>query len=96
MSDHTNDLWDLNEISDDAFYDHLLTELNQPLNRKPIIRKFVVDDFYVDLEMLALVRELRKTYTTALLTNFPARVHGFMKCSWTWTALLTISSFQRT
>jgi len=82
MSDHTNDLWDLNEISDDAFYDHLLTELNLPLEMKAIIRKFVVDDFYVDQEMLTLVRELRKSCTTALLTNFPAHVHDFMKRSW--------------
>ena len=82
MNDHTNDLWDLNEISDDAFYDHLLTELNQPLEKKAIIRKFVVEDFYVDQEMLTLIRELHKTYTTALLTNFPAHLHDFMKRSW--------------
>jgi putative hydrolase of the HAD superfamily len=82
MSDHTNDLWDINELSDDAFYDHLLTELKQPLEKKAIIRKFVIDDFYVDQEMLALIRELRKTYTTALLTNFPDHVHDFMKRSW--------------
>jgi epoxide hydrolase-like predicted phosphatase len=82
MSDHTNDLWDMNELSDDAFYDHLLTELKQPLEKKAIIRKFVIDDFYVDQEMLALIRELRKTYTTALLTNFPAHVHDFMQRSW--------------
>ena len=53
-----------------------------PLEKKAIIRKFVVDDFYVDQEMLTLVRELRKTCTTALLTNFPAHVHDFMKRSW--------------
>jgi len=82
MSDHTNDRWDLNEISDDEFYDHLLTELNEPLDKKAIIRKFVIDDFYVDQEMLALVRELRQSRTTALLTNFPAHVHDFMKSSW--------------
>ena len=34
MSDHTNDLWDLNEISDDAFYDHLLTELNHAARKE--------------------------------------------------------------
>jgi len=82
MSDHTNDRWDMNEISDDEFYDHLLTELNEPLEKKAIIRKFVIDDFYVDQEMLALARELRKTCTTALLTNFPHHLHDFMKRSW--------------
>ncbi|MDP2966515.1 MAG: HAD family phosphatase [Pelolinea sp.] len=82
MNDHTNDLWDINKISDDEFYDHLLTELNQPLEKKAIIRKFVIDDFYVDQEMLTLIRELRKSYTTALLTNFPAHMHDFMQRSW--------------
>jgi putative hydrolase of the HAD superfamily len=82
MSDHTNDLWDTGDISDDEFYDHLLTELDQPLEKKAIIRKFAVDDFYVDQEMLTLIRELRKTCTTALLTNFPTHVHDFMKSSW--------------
>lgn len=82
MGDPTNDQWDLNEISDDAFYNHLLTELNQPLEKKAIIRKFVIDDFYVDQEMLTLVRELHKSYTTALLTNFPAHVHDFLRSSW--------------
>jgi len=82
MSDSFNDQWDRNEISDDTFYDHLLTELNQPPEKKAVIHKFVIDDFSVDQEMLALVRELRKTYTTALLTNFPSHVHDFMRRSW--------------
>ena len=82
MSDHTNDLWDMNEISDDEFYDHLLTELNQPLEKKAIIRKFVIDDFYVDQEMLALIRELRK-----ILHHRPA--HQFSRaCARLYEALL--------
>jgi epoxide hydrolase-like predicted phosphatase len=82
MSDQKNDLWDLNEMSDDEFYDHLLTELNMPLEKKAVIRKFVIDDFYIDQEMLALIRVLRKSYTTALLTNFPTHVHDFIQRSW--------------
>jgi putative hydrolase of the HAD superfamily len=82
MNDPTNDRWDMNEISDEEFYDHLLTELKEPLEKKAIIRKFVIDDFYVDQKMLALVRDLRQNYTTALLTNFPTHLHDFMKRSW--------------
>jgi epoxide hydrolase-like predicted phosphatase len=82
MNDPINYLWDINEVSDEEFYDHLLTELGQPLEKKAIIRKFVIDDFYIDQEMLTLIRELRKTCTTALLTNFPAHIHDFMKRSW--------------
>lgn len=82
MSSSINDLWDTGEISDDEFYAYLLKELGLAAEKKAVIQKFVIDDFYVDQEMLALVRELRKTYTTALLTNFPAHVHDFMKRAW--------------
>jgi epoxide hydrolase-like predicted phosphatase len=82
MNGRLNDLWDLGEVSDDEFYDHLLTRLNLPPEKKDIIRKFVIDDFYIDQEMLSLIRVLRKSYTTVLLTNFPAHVHDFMRRSW--------------
>ncbi len=82
MSSQTNDRWDMNEISNEEFYTYMLTELDQPLEKKTVIRKFVIDDFFVDQEMLTLVQELRKSYTTALLTNFPAHVHDFMQRSW--------------
>jgi glucose-1-phosphatase len=82
MNGRLNDLWDLGEVSDDEFYDHLLTELKLTPEKKDIIRKFVIDDFYVDQEMLSLIRVLRKSYTTVLLTNFPSHVHDFMKRSW--------------
>jgi epoxide hydrolase-like predicted phosphatase len=82
MNSQLNDLWDLNEISDEEFFDHLLTDLKLPLEKKDILRKFVIDDFYVDPEMLSLIRVLRKSYTTVLLTNFPSHLHYFMKRSW--------------
>ena len=46
MNDEVNDRWDLGEISDDEFFTHLLTELNQPIEKKSILEKFVIDDFY--------------------------------------------------
>lgn len=82
MSDEVNDQWDLGEISDDEFYTHLLTELNQPIEKKSILAKFVIDDFYVDQVLLQFVHELHKTYQTALLTNFPAHLHDFMRTKW--------------
>lgn len=77
-----NDRWDLGEISDDEFFSYLLTELNAPLEKKAILEKFVIDDFYVDQELLTYIHELHKTYKTALLTNFPPHVHDFMKTKW--------------
>ena len=77
-----NDMWDMDELSDDEFFNFLLAELDLPITLKAVLEKFVVDDFYVDPEMLAYIRTLQKTYKTALLTNFPSHVHDFMQTAW--------------
>ena len=82
MSTPENDLWDMDEIDDDTFYTFLLNELSMPMEKKSILRKFVLDDFYVDQELLAYIKNLHRSYSTALLTNFPAHLHDFMKTDW--------------
>ncbi|MDO9546097.1 MAG: HAD family phosphatase [Pelolinea sp.] len=82
MGSKENNLWDINEIDDDAYYTFLLKELNMPMEKKAILRKFVLDDFYIDQEMLAYIKKIQETVTTMLLTNFPAHVHDFMKTDW--------------
>ena len=82
ISSKENDLWDLNEIDDDAFYTFLLKELNMPMDKISILRKFVLKDFYIDQEILAYIKKIRKSFTTVLLTNFPAHVHDFLKTDW--------------
>jgi putative hydrolase of the HAD superfamily len=82
FSSKENDLWDVDEIDDDTFYAFLLEELNMPMEKKSILRKFVLKDFYIDQEMLAYIKKIQKSFTTALLTNFPAHVHDFMKTDW--------------
>ena len=82
MNSPVNDLWDMGEVSDDEFYTYLLSELNLPVEKKEVMAKFVIDDFYVDQEMLIYIRELKKSCTTALLTNFPAHLHDFMRTAW--------------
>jgi putative hydrolase of the HAD superfamily len=77
-----NDLWDLDELNDDQFFTFVLTELNLPMSMKPVLEKFVVDDFYIDQDMLAAIHDFHKTYKTALLTNFPAHVHDFLRTAW--------------
>ena len=77
-----NDMWDLGEMNDDEFFTFALTELNLPMSMKPVLEKFVVDDFYIDQEMLAAIKELHESCTTALLTNFPAHLHTFLKTAW--------------
>jgi putative hydrolase of the HAD superfamily len=82
MSSEENELWDLGMISDDAYYAFLLEGLNIPMEKISIIRKFVLEDFYIDQEILAYIKKIQKSYTTALLTNFPSHVHDFMKTDW--------------
>ena len=82
ISSKENDLWDIDEIDDDTFYTFLLEELNMPMEKKSILRKFVLEDFYIDQEILAYIKKIQKSFTTALLTNFPAHVHDFMKTDW--------------
>jgi epoxide hydrolase-like predicted phosphatase len=77
-----NDLWDIDEIDDDTYYTFLLKELHMPMEKKAILEKFVLDDFYIDQEMLDYIKKIRKSVTTMLLTNFPAHVHDFMKTDW--------------
>jgi epoxide hydrolase-like predicted phosphatase len=82
MSSTENNLWDLGEIDDDTYYTFLLKELNMPMEKKSILEKFVLDDFYIDQEMLTYIKKIQKSFTTVLLTNFPAHVHDFMKTDW--------------
>ena len=72
----------MDEIDDDAFYTFLLKELDMPMEKISVLRKFVLEDFYIDQEILTYIKKIRKSFTTALLTNFPAHVHDFMKTDW--------------
>lgn len=78
-----NTLWDINEIDDKTFYTYILNELNQPLKKITVIEHFVFKDFYVDQQILNYIKKLRESFTTVLLTNFPAHIHDFMKTDWT-------------
>ncbi|MCD6577462.1 MAG: HAD family phosphatase [Anaerolineaceae bacterium] len=82
MSSTENKLWDLGEMTDDTFYTFILKGLNMPMEKKSILRKFVLDDFYIDQEILAYIKKIHKSFTTVLLTNFPKHVHDFMKTDW--------------
>lgn len=77
-----SDLWDLGELDDNSFFTYVLQELNMPMEKKPILAKFVIDDFYVQPELLGYIRSLREEFTTILLTNFPSHIHQFLKTNW--------------
>ena len=77
-----NDLWDMNEIGDDEFYTYLLNALQLPKEKESVIRHFVLKDFYVDQTLLAYIKDLKRSFTNVLLTNFPAHIHDFMQTDW--------------
>ncbi len=76
-------------------------ELNQPLEKISVIEHFVFKDFYVDQQILNYIKKLRKSFTTVLLTNFPAHIHDFMKtftrdCAFSQTIGSHVSSIDPT
>jgi putative hydrolase of the HAD superfamily len=76
------DRWDLGEISDDEFYLHILKELNLPAEMKAVLERCVMEDFFIDRVLLAYIRGVHAAFATALLTNFPAHIHDFMRTAW--------------
>lgn len=82
ISSPMNDKWDIDEVDDMTFYTYLLQETGQPLEKMPIIERFVVKDFYVDAGILAYIKSLRSRCQTILLTNFPSHIHTFLKTDW--------------
>ena len=76
------DSWDLGEISDDEFYLHILKELNLPAEMKAVLERGVVEDFFIDRALLAYIRGVHAAFATALLTNFPARIHELISTTW--------------
>jgi len=77
-----NELWDIDEISDDDFYAYLLNALQLPKEKEAVIRRFVIKDFYIDQTLLAYIKNLKQSFTSVLLTNFPAHIHDFMQTDW--------------
>jgi epoxide hydrolase-like predicted phosphatase len=75
-------LWDLGEMEDDDFYTHLLNELKMPLEKKAVIARFVLKDFFIDQDMLDYIKRLRDSYSTILITNFPNHLRTFLKTDW--------------
>jgi len=82
MSGPENDLWDLGEIDDNTFFDYIISDIGLSVEKKAALASFVRDDFYVDKELVKMIREMRKEYKTILLTNFPAHLHEFLETVW--------------
>lgn len=73
MTGHEHDLWDMDEITTDEFYDFLITELGLPKEKKKELyvafnnSKNVV----INRELLTYINNLKGRFILAILTNFP-------------------------
>jgi epoxide hydrolase-like predicted phosphatase len=82
FSTEENSQWDLGEIDDHDFFTFVLKELQLPEEKRAVLDRFVLKDFYVQAELLEYIRGIRQTYMTVLLTNFPTHLHDFLKTDW--------------
>lgn len=77
-----NNRWDLGELDDDTFFTFVIRELNLAEEKRATLAWFFEKDFYVQAELLEYIRNIRKNYTTVLLTNFPNHLHTYLKTDW--------------
>ncbi len=82
MESRENSLWDLDELDEDEFFGFILQELNLPAHKRETIKRVYTEDCYINTVLLTYIRGLRVSYKTALLTNFPAHIHDFMRTTW--------------
>ena len=82
FSTQENNLWDLGEMEDEAFFAFVTDELHLPEEKRITLARHFVDDFYVQPALLDYIRDIRKKYTTVLLTNFPRHLHTYLKTDW--------------
>ncbi len=77
-----NNRWDLGELDDDTFFTFVIREMNLAEEKRATLAWYFEKDFYVQAELLEYIRNIRKNYTTVLLTNFPAHLHTYLKTDW--------------
>jgi len=68
--DEFNDKADSGEITQREFWLHALDCMRLPASRLPEIEHFFDDGFFIDPLMLNAVREYRKHFKTAMLSNY--------------------------
>ncbi len=77
-----NDKADIGEISQYDFWLHALEYVGLPASRLPDIVNFFDEEFFIDPLMLNAVREYRKHFRTAMLTNFADGLRPRLSNQW--------------
>lgn len=77
-----NDRVDKGEFTQRDFWLHALDQLDLPHNRLPEMEAFFAEDFFIDPEMLAYIRDYHKEYKTALLSNYSEVLRPLLNTRW--------------
>ena len=77
-----NDQVDLGIGTQDDFDMYIIRELGLPEGQVDVLRKVVNEDSFIDDVFLARVKELRKSYKVALLSNYSNALRGRLEHEW--------------
>ena len=77
-----NDKADSGEITQHEFWLHALEFMGLPESRLPEVENFFEEGFFVDPLMLNAVREYRRNYKTALLSNYSDGLRPRLSKQW--------------
>jgi len=77
-----NDRTDLGEFQQRDFWHHILDNLGLPREKVTALDDFLYEDTYIDRELLEIVREYRKQYKTAMLSNYSEMLRPMLETYW--------------
>ena len=77
-----NDKADIGEITQRDFWLHALEYMGLPASRLPEIEHFFEEEFFIDPVMLNVVREYRKHFKTAMLSNYSDGLRPRLSNQW--------------
>jgi len=77
-----NNRVDLGEFTQEEFWIRLLDHLGLPHDQLNHINDFFYRDFYIDQDLLKKVKDFRKNYKTALLSNYSDILRRMLETRW--------------
>ena len=77
-----NDRVDTGEFRQADFWIHLLERLGLPGERLPELEAFLKEDFFIDQDLLEKIRQYRKKFKTAMLSNYSDVLRPLLETHW--------------
>ena len=77
-----NDRVDRGEFTQEEYWLRLLENLGLPRHNLSIIYEHFYSDLYIDPELLSRVKEYRKRFKTALLSNYSDHLRPLLETKW--------------